>query len=377
MFAHSLTKLAIFTSLASCMVGCGTNTLTPQQLTSDTTSQNDNGTHLTIAQPTVKNWRLAYRQPVSVFSGEPLSHAFGVINESGTELNLNPDNDIQSSCGCTVGRVTNSRWLPGAENLFTVSIQTQDKSGAVAETATLLWRTADGQRRPLKLTLEGDVLPAIQADPRAIVFTKQDSKGPQTHQQVTLSSELNVDWSTLEAHCSSRCFRIRRQVPKTDHVGVLDVTLLENSADGAESQGRDDLGVLNAEVICHVRISSSAERLAGHDFQLTIPISAYFETPFSIKPSALRIKTAKSGDAVACKFMVEGKLVRRMLEEGFVLGAANKTVDDFTFVRTGAEQMFITAKLSDDHFNGKSSRIRIEVGKPPEVFGELNVVRSN
>src|SRR5688572_2653230 len=112
-------SFTVFSVALSCvLLGCGAESPAPFRSPSSATIAN-------TTKPSAQ--RLLHTQAESIFSGEPLRHVFGRVNDSQETLHLDPGG-IAKSCGCTSVVIDKYDWSPGQSASFEMAVQTSGKS---------------------------------------------------------------------------------------------------------------------------------------------------------------------------------------------------------------------------------------------------------
>ncbi len=143
-------------------------------------------------------------------------HAFTVSNKGEHPLKLEVRD---TSCKCTVGKLTNNLLGPGESTKVTMTWNTGYKADTYEQTATLI--TNDPLKESIQLKVKGEVRAEFVA-PKRVSFTAIDPAETATAEFVVYS-QLWDDFQITELKCDLEGFQWHAEPTDVDAAGLIDV----------------------------------------------------------------------------------------------------------------------------------------------------------
>lgn len=117
----------------------------------------------------------------TVLNATPVAHVFKIRNAGSGTLVIG---GVQTSCGCTAAKPTQSEVAPGQESDIAVTFDTRFDRGPATRTITVF--TNDPQAQKIVLTLKGDVKVQVEAAPAQVAFGEVE-RGVEQAREVLLT----------------------------------------------------------------------------------------------------------------------------------------------------------------------------------------------
>ncbi len=102
-----------------------------------------------------------------VYQGKKVTHVFKVYNDGDDTLIIN---SVNASCGCTAVMTSNKEIAPGQHGEITVTFDTNRFEGERSKTVTVI--SNDPQTPKVTLTIKANILVAVKAEPRRLLYHK-------------------------------------------------------------------------------------------------------------------------------------------------------------------------------------------------------------
>ncbi len=165
-------------------------------------------------------------------SGKTLKHSFIVKNTGDFPLELEHDPTRDSSCSCTVGKVSDDKIPPGGQAPIEMEVRTETKSGPLRETATV--HTNDPQRPLIRITLTGNITPPVSAEPEQIVFSGLSAKETRTatfHVLARHTDQLAITDVRLGRPENASLFDVSYKMLSQEELAKLDDSAVKSAAE--------------------------------------------------------------------------------------------------------------------------------------------------
>jgi hypothetical protein len=140
-----------------------------------------------------------------VFAGEPASRVFHLSNPFDEESFIE-DGAVSLGCGaCTKLKLSSRELRRGEETTATMTVDTAGKKGGLQKWARIRWCSSSGRTHATELRITADVVPPLHVEPAVLLWTESEAAEGEP-KQVTITSELPIDWQTLEANVAAPYF---------------------------------------------------------------------------------------------------------------------------------------------------------------------------
>jgi len=133
-------------------------------------------------------------------------HAFTFTNVGDAPLKLEVGD---TSCSCTLGQIDDDHLAPGESTPVIVRWHANAGAGPYRQTATV--HTNDPQRPRVVLTVTGEMIEALSADPSSLVFSRVAAGEPavaETRLESTVSDDLEIVGHQMLNHRTAEFFEV-------------------------------------------------------------------------------------------------------------------------------------------------------------------------
>jgi hypothetical protein len=168
-----------------------------------------------------------------VLAGKKVTHTYKFRNAGKSDLVIA---EVSTSCGCTAALPSKKVVRPGEESGIEVSFDTALRKKLQSKTIKV--KSNDPESETVTLVIEGNVIPAVEAEPDYVSFSSSIRRGAGAEQEVRLFSTLKKPFKILEMHSNVPEVVVGEPKPyqKDEEAGyLLKVRLVPEAAPGQYS----------------------------------------------------------------------------------------------------------------------------------------------
>lgn len=293
------------------------------------------------------------RDAGTVVAGQPIEVMFSIKNRGQRTWELDGDQAIEASCGCTRVDTAHRSLDPGDATVIKIAVDTRNKLGHVAEQVGLHWTNSDGESHRCVLIIKGHVDSCFAFDPPVLHFTKEEVSGGAVR-HVRCRSDKPVDWNRVVIDGPSDYVAIERQ-EETDGI-TLTVSCLPNACTEARR------GAIR------LQIPSVHDDQGNPDVRVaTLPVFAEAVSQLRVLPSVILFRRAASPGAWNAQVVVTGDPLEKGDSVRDITAAAGSIVHRSQRLSPRSERISISLTLSHE----AESRHEAESSRTESTEAEL------
>jgi hypothetical protein len=228
-----------------------------------------------------------------VIAGEVVTRVLSIPNTTDTHL-VFEDGAVRVGCGCVSIRPERRELARGEKASVAVAVDTTGRAGPMAYGGAITLTDGEGRQHSVSLTLKGVILPALVAEPAALVFTPaQVAYGAE--QEVYVRAALDVDWESLSFSGQPSHLHLRIHGAKGRSARIAVKYLLP-----AGIRGSVDTLTVN------VQVAASSPRLAGKRVSLALAVRATADQRLTVTPGIVPLVSRADGKGSA-RLLMRGR----------------------------------------------------------------------
>ncbi len=233
-----------------------------------------------------------------VITGEVVTHDFLVANTGALPIAIEGAEDIRLGCGCASLVPEARRLEPGSSTRVTATVHTQGLNGLFQKGGHIIWTAPNGAKRVTQITIVGELVPPLRAEPPVVRFQAKDVQGGVV-KEVRFGEGVPLDWSTLFLESSSPYVKASIAAREGQAVGCL-----------IECTMPAGLETFAAAITARVRVADPACSLRGTEVSLVVPITARQEIDLDITPKSVPVTFRSPEGSGTGRLLLRGALLQ-------------------------------------------------------------------
>lgn len=261
------------------------------------TPSGESAAKATTSAPSVRDPDNLIHDVGRVIAGETVAHDFVIANTASVPIAMLGADAVRLDCGCA-SLVPAARELePGSSTRVTVTLHTQGLNGPLEKGGSIVWTAPNGDKRITQMTIRGEVIPPLQAEPAVLRFEPEAVQNG-TAQELRLGEGTPLDWSTLAVESSSPY--VKASIASRERqaaVCAVQCTVPEG------------LETFSATITVKARVAAPASSLRGTEVSLTVPVQARQTIDLAISPQSVPVAFRGPEGTGTGRFLLRGTLL--------------------------------------------------------------------